>query len=218
MSVGCTCARRTVPNEDAGGRSSPPGAPSSLPPSPHHLPIPSLHVLAALLTFSPPCSSLLLPSRGERDSDAHNKSSSRGSFFKPHFILTRTGAQTRARVKPRNCGCSKCDSAQQTTWVLCVRARARACVLFLFFFSFLFLVGSGGNGGGGGWEGRYETRVFMSPSLPVICDWPPAQFHLYERPCNCDRNSSNEVSMEEQFVVLSVRAEFGSYWCQDISG
>lgn len=150
MSVGCTCARRTVPIEDAGGRSSPPGAPSSLPPSPHHLPIPSLHVLAALSTFSPPCSPLLLPSRGERDSDAHNKSSSRGSFFKPHFILTRTGAQTRARVKPRNCGCSKCDSAQQTTWVLCVRARARACVLFLFFFSFLFLVGSGGEGGGGG--------------------------------------------------------------------
>lgn len=212
MSVGCTCARRTVPNEDAGGRSSPPGAPSSLPPSPHHLPIPSLHVLAALSTFSPPCSPLLLPSRTLTRTINHPREVPFSSPISYLLALERRHGRESSLVTVDVA--NVIQHSKQRGCCACERARARVC----FFFSFLFLVGSGGNGGGGGWEGRYETRVFMSPSLPVICDWPPAQFHLYERPCNCDRNSSNEVSMEEQFVVLSVRAEFGSYWCQDISG
>lgn len=51
----------------------------------------------------------------------------------------------------------------------CERARARVC---FFFFSFLFFFwwGVEEKEEEVGREQRYETRVFMSPSLPVICD------------------------------------------------
>lgn len=133
MSVGCTCARRTVPNEDAGGRSSPPGAPSSLPPSPHHLPIPSLHVLAALSTFSPPCSPLLLPSRTLTRTINHPREVPFSSPISYLLALERRHGRESSLVTVDVA--NVIQHSKQRGCCACERARARVC---FFFFSFLF--------------------------------------------------------------------------------
>lgn len=175
-----------------------------LSPSLLHLPIPAplLHCCCSIASLSystlfPPYSS----SQGGADwLDAQNKPSLQPpqNLFKPYF---RHPGETRGEWSIfSKLGMFQMwfNRTRQTTWVLCVT---------------VFLVGSGGE------RQRYETRVFVPLLvLLVISGWPPpALFHLYARPCNCDRNFPNEVSMEEQCVAFSLRAEFGLRWSQDIS-
>jgi len=168
-----------------------------LPPAPSH---PS--ALAGSGCYSP----LLLICR-ESWLDAHNKSSLQDPCPSP--VSNRGVLDLRAQTEA--------NPSLITGNVLHVirHCKQRGCCVSVFLlFIYFFYVGSGGEGGGQ----RYETRVFMPPAFPVICDWPRAQFHLYERPCNCDRNFPNEVSMEDHSAVFSVKAEFDSLWSQDISG
>lgn len=132
-----------------------------LPPSPH-LPNPALLVRAAT---SPP------RRRTANWLDAHNKSSPQDSFSNPIWE-TRGGSASVNTAESRaflNWGCFKCDSAQQTTWVLCVCDCVCACVFECVF--------------GGEWrrEGRAPiwnacvcaSCVTVSLSLS---DWPGARF------------------------------------------
>ena len=166
--------------------------------------------------------------------DAHNKSSPqdfppRAPIFRPAragFESVNTGGSEASLAGFR----FRCDSAPQTTWVLCacvcvcVREREGVCVCAFFFY--------GGEWRSGRRAAIWDACVDASCVQPFSSDWltywPPALcfFHLCERPCDFDRDippskkkkkkkKKNKVSMEDQSVALSARAEFGSCCSQD---